>query len=157
MKQKIIITGWAWFIGSNFLNKYVLQNPEIDFINIDALTYAWKLENICNEVSNSPNYFFEKVDIRNIDEISKKELNSIKEKLTSFKIRIIDTLPIEKATVTSGGIKTSELDNKTMRSKFMDNVSFCGEVIDIQGPIGGYNLTLAFISGYKSGESIDFN
>lgn len=71
MKQKIIITGWAWFIGSNFLNKYVLQNPEIDFINIDALTYAGKLENISNEVKNASNYFFEKVDIRNIDEIRK--------------------------------------------------------------------------------------
>jgi dTDP-glucose 4,6-dehydratase len=71
MKQKIIITGWAWFIGSNFLNKYVLQNPEIDFINIDALTYAGKLENISENVKNTPNYFFEKVDIRNIDEIRK--------------------------------------------------------------------------------------
>jgi|GEM_PF-1281783 len=40
MKKKIIITGGAGFIGSNFLNKYVLLNKEIDFINIDALTYA---------------------------------------------------------------------------------------------------------------------
>jgi dTDP-glucose 4,6-dehydratase len=71
MKQRIIITGWAWFIGSNFLNKYVLLYPEIDFINIDALTYAWKLENICDEVKNTSNYFFEKVDIRNIEEIEK--------------------------------------------------------------------------------------
>lgn len=71
MKQKIIITGWAGFIGSNFLNKYVLQNPEIDFINIDALTYAWKLENINEDVKNASNYSFEKVDIRNIDEIRK--------------------------------------------------------------------------------------
>ncbi len=71
MKKRIVITGWAWFIGSNFLNKYVLLNPEIDFINIDALTYAWKLENINEEVKKSPNYFFEKVDIRNIEEINK--------------------------------------------------------------------------------------
>lgn len=69
MKQKIIITGWAWFIGSNFLNKYVPLFPEIDFINIDALTYAWKLENILPEVSNSSNYFFEKVDIRDYEQI----------------------------------------------------------------------------------------
>lgn len=75
MKQKIIITGWAWFIGSNFLNKYVLWNKNIDFINIDALTYAWKLENISEEVKNSSNYFFEKVDIRDkqkVEEIYKK-------------------------------------------------------------------------------------
>lgn len=67
MKQKIIVTGWAGFIGSNFLNKYVLINPEIDFINIDALTYAGKLENISTEVLSSPNYAFEKVDIRDIE------------------------------------------------------------------------------------------
>jgi dTDP-glucose 4,6-dehydratase len=70
MKQKIIITWWAWFIGSNFLNKYVLLHPEIDFINIDALTYAGKLENISEEVSKTQNYAFEKVDIRNYDEIT---------------------------------------------------------------------------------------
>lgn len=71
MKQKIIITWWAGFIGSNFLNKYVLLHPEIDFINIDALTYAGKLENISKEVEKSSNYFFEKVDIRNYEEIVK--------------------------------------------------------------------------------------
>ncbi len=69
MKKIILVTWWAWFIGSNFLNKFVLLNKEIDFINIDALTYAWKLENISKEVNESSNYFFEKVDIRNIDEI----------------------------------------------------------------------------------------
>ncbi len=71
MKQTIIVTGWAGFIGSNFLNKYVLLHPEIDFINIDALTYAGKLENISAEVSKAPNYAFEKVDIRNYDEIAR--------------------------------------------------------------------------------------
>lgn len=71
MKQKIIITWWAGFIGSNFLNKYVLLHPEIDFINIDALTYAGKLENISKEVEKSSNYSFEKVDIRNYQEIVK--------------------------------------------------------------------------------------
>lgn len=69
MKQKIIITWWAGFIGSNFLNKYVLLHPEIDFINIDALTYAGKLDNVSLKVQKSPNYSFEKVDIRNYSEI----------------------------------------------------------------------------------------
>ncbi len=71
MKQKIIVTWGAWFIGSNFLNKYVLLHPEIDFINIDALTYAGKLENISEEVQKSLNYFFEKCDIRDISALEK--------------------------------------------------------------------------------------
>lgn len=75
MKQKVIITWWAWFIGSNFLNKYVLLYKNIDFINMDVLTYAWKLENIKDEVKNSSNYFFTKTDIRD-----KKELKNVYEK-----------------------------------------------------------------------------
>jgi len=71
MQQTIIITWWAGFIGSNFLNKYVLLYPEINWINIDALTYAWKLENISEEVKNSKNYFFEKVDIRDKESLEK--------------------------------------------------------------------------------------
>lgn len=64
--KKIIITGWAGFIGSNFLNKYVMLYPDIAFINVDCLTYAGKLENISDQVKSAPNYFFEKVDIRDV-------------------------------------------------------------------------------------------
>ncbi|MEI7563095.1 MAG: GDP-mannose 4,6-dehydratase [bacterium] len=48
---------------------YVLKHPNIDFINIDCLTYAGKLESITNEVKTSDNYFFEKVDIRERDNL----------------------------------------------------------------------------------------
>jgi dTDP-glucose 4,6-dehydratase len=65
--QKIIITWGAGFIGSNFLSKYVLLYPEIQFINIDALTYAGNIEKIAVEARNAPNYAFEQVDIRDID------------------------------------------------------------------------------------------
>jgi len=75
MKQTIIITWWAWFIGSNFLNKFVLKFPNINWINIDSLTYAWKLENISEEVASTSNYFFEQIDIRDkqaLSEVYKK-------------------------------------------------------------------------------------
>lgn len=61
--KRIIVTGWAWFIWSNFLNRFVKQYPEHTWINIDALTYAWNINNIDSNVSESTNYFFEKVDI----------------------------------------------------------------------------------------------
>lgn len=64
--RKILITGGAWFIGSNFLNKYVPLYPNIHFINIDCLTYAWKLDNISEQVKLATNYSFEKVDIRDL-------------------------------------------------------------------------------------------
>lgn len=65
--QKIIVTGGAGFIGSNFLSKYVLKFPEIQFINIDVLTYAGNIEKILPEVRNAANYAFEKIDIRDKD------------------------------------------------------------------------------------------
>ena len=65
--QTIIITGWAGFIGSNFLNKYVPLFPNIHFINIDALTYAGNLNKLSNEVKQAKNYSFEQIDIRDIE------------------------------------------------------------------------------------------
>ncbi len=69
--QRIIITGWAGFIGSNFLNKFVLLHPEIHFINIDCLTYAGKLEYISDAVKNASNYSFFQTDIRNKEALRK--------------------------------------------------------------------------------------
>ena len=68
-KKVIIITGGAWFIGSNFLSKYVPLFPEIQFINVDVLTYAGNLEKISSSTRNAPNYAFEQVDIRDIDSL----------------------------------------------------------------------------------------
>lgn len=73
--RKIIITGGAGFIGSNYLNKYVVRYSEYLFINIDCLTYAGNLDNI--KVSGSQNYIFKKEDVRN--------LGSLEKIFTSFK------------------------------------------------------------------------
>ena len=62
--QTIIVTWGAGFIGSNFLSKYVLAFPDIQFVNIDFLTYAGNLEKITIDARNAPNYAFEKIDIR---------------------------------------------------------------------------------------------
>jgi dTDP-glucose 4,6-dehydratase len=64
--KKILITWGAWFIGSNFLNKYVVLYPDIQFINVDCLTYAWKLDNISEQVKWAANYSFQKIDIRDL-------------------------------------------------------------------------------------------
>lgn len=64
--MKIIVTGGCWFIGSNFLNTYVLRHPDIDFINIDLLTYAGNPANILPEVVAAPNYTFYQTDITDI-------------------------------------------------------------------------------------------
>lgn len=67
--QTIIVTWWAGFIGSNFLNRFVLDYPSTIFINIDMLTYAGKQSNIDYAVQEAPNYHFAQIDIRNINDL----------------------------------------------------------------------------------------
>lgn len=67
--QKIIVTGGCWFIWSNFLNTFVLTYPNITFINIDILTYAWSQANLLPSVKNAPNYSFFQADIRDSEQI----------------------------------------------------------------------------------------
>jgi len=68
-----------------------------------------------------------------------------------FPIRVYGTLSIEDAFVTGGGVNLKEIDPKTMESKLMKGLYFCGEVLDIHGYTGGYNITAAFSTGYTAG------
>jgi len=68
-----------------------------------------------------------------------------------FPIRVYGTLSIEDAFVTGGGVNLKEIDPKTMESKLMDGLYFCGEILDIHGYTGGYNITAAFSTGYTAG------
>jgi predicted flavoprotein YhiN len=63
------------------------------------------------------------------------------------------TLPLEKAFVTGGGVCVKEIDPKTMQSKKMSGLYFCGEILDIHGYTGGYNITAASCTGYVAGKS----
>jgi predicted Rossmann fold flavoprotein len=71
----------------------------------------------------------------------------------SFTIDINGTLPMEKAFVTGGGVHIKEIHPKTMESKLMSGLYFCGEVLDIHGYTGGYNITAASCTGYVAGKS----
>ena len=58
--------------------------------------------------------------------------------------------PVEEAVVTAGGVKVSEVDPKTMASKLVPGLYFAGEVLDIDARTGGFNLQLAFSTGYAA-------
>ncbi|MCM3759570.1 NAD(P)/FAD-dependent oxidoreductase [Alkalihalobacillus oceani] len=70
-----------------------------------------------------------------------------------FSIAVSGTLSIEKAFVTGGGVSIKEIEPKTMHSRKKDGLYFCGEVLDIHGYTGGYNITCAFSTGYAAGKS----
>ncbi|SEG52804.1 NAD(P)/FAD-dependent oxidoreductase [Paenibacillus sp. UNC499MF] len=72
--------------------------------------------------------------------------------LKAFPLRVNGTLSIEEAFVTGGGVNLKEIDPKTMESKMTEGLFFCGEVLDIHGYTGGYNITAAFATGYTAGK-----
>ena len=94
------------------------------------------------------------IENKNIKEISKKDINKIIEYLTNFTIPIDRVQSKEKAFVNAGGIITKGLNPKTMESKKVPGLYFIGETVDVHGPIGGFNVTIALSTGYKCGNNI---
>jgi len=72
--------------------------------------------------------------------------------LKDLPFRITGDNGFEQAIITQGGVSTSEINGKSMRSKLFDNLYFAGEIIDLDGYTGGYNLQIAFSTGYLAGE-----
>ena len=75
----------------------------------------------------------------------------IKEALTNFRFTVNGSLPIEKGFVTGGGVHLKEVNPKSLQSKLTQGLYFCGELLDIHGYTGGYNITAAFVTGYVAG------
>ncbi|MGP4081997.1 NAD(P)/FAD-dependent oxidoreductase [Pseudalkalibacillus sp. R45] len=84
-------------------------------------------------------------------QLSHTALREFAKLVKGFTFKVNGTLPIEKAFVTGGGVSTKEVEPKTMRSKFVPNLYFCGEILDIHGYTGGYNITCAFVTGHLAG------
>jgi len=86
-------------------------------------------------------------------QIAAPEREKIVELLKALRFSIKSPLPLEKAIVTAGGVALDEIDPRTMASKKVEGLYFCGEVMDIDADTGGYNLQAAFSTGYVAGES----
>lgn len=85
--------------------------------------------------------------------LPKTPLEQFAKLLKAFPIEANGTLSIEEAFVTGGGVSVKEIEPKTMQSKRMPSLYFCGEILDIHGYTGGYNITCAFSTGYTAGKS----
>ena len=86
--------------------------------------------------------------------ITKEERKALCEILKSFTIEISGFRPIEEAIITSGGVKTSEINPKTMESKLVKGLYFAGEVIDCDAYTGGFNLQIAWATAYAAGMAV---
>jgi predicted Rossmann fold flavoprotein len=87
------------------------------------------------------------------DNIPKQKWLELCKLLKAFPVLIKGTLSIEEAFVTGGGVQLKEIDPSTMQSKLVNGLYFCGEVLDIHGYTGGYNITAAFSTGYMAGKN----
>ena len=85
--------------------------------------------------------------------VTKEERKALLNILKHFTIKISGVRPIEEAIITSGGVKVSEINPKTMESKLVKGLYFAGEVIDVDAYTGGFNLTIAWATGKLAGEN----
>ena len=151
---------------SSYINK-ILKEREVD-IQIDFLPDMSKEEisNIIRSNNKSilnnlkeylpQNFIKEILSILNLTEVKTAELRKedelkLIEYIKEMKLTVEDTITIKAAMVTSGGVSVKEINASTMESKKIKNLYFAGEVIDIDAETGGYNLQMAFSTGYLAG------
>ena len=88
---------------------------------------------------------------KKVNEITKEERTKLVNLLKNFKIIITGFRPVEEAIVTAGGISIKEINPKTMESKLVNGLFFAGEIIDVDAYTGGFNLQIAYSTGYTAG------
>ncbi len=89
-----------------------------------------------------------------VNQINKNQRTELCRIIKNFNITIIGARPIEEAIITRGGVDVRQINPSTMESKVVNNLYFAGEVIDVDAYTGGYNLQIAFSTGYLAGSSL---
>ena len=162
------ISGPIVLSASSFLNKYPLNQvelyldlkPALDDETLDNRILRDFLKYKNRDLQNSLNDLLPKSLIRSIIELSKippykkndiitkEERKMLVNSFKRIKLEIKGLRPIEEAIITSGGVSCKEINPKTMESKLVKGLYFAGEVIDVDALTGGYNLQIAFATGY---------
>jgi predicted Rossmann fold flavoprotein len=89
-----------------------------------------------------------------IAELGKVQRNKLVDAIKQQAIPVNGTLGFKKAEVTAGGVSLTEVDSRSMQSKLVPGLFLAGEILDLDGPIGGYNFQAAFSTGWLAGESV---
>ena len=86
--------------------------------------------------------------------LTRQQRRSLVELLKAFSVEITGKRPVAEAIITSGGVKVSEIDPKTMESKLISGLYFAGEIIDCDAYTGGFNLQIAWATAYAAGLAV---
>ena len=91
---------------------------------------------------------------KKVNSVTRSERASLVKVLKNFEMRVSALRPFEEAIITSGGVSVKDVNPKTMESKLISGLYFCGEVLDVDALTGGFNLQIAFSTGFAAGNSI---
>ena len=129
------------------LKNEIAKNPTNTILeNLETLLASSVATQICNicEINKDEKF-------KNIEGFKREKLIKT---LAWTPFTIIGHEGFKNAMITRGGVELKQIDSKTMQSKLIEGLYFCGEVVNIDGPCGGYNLQWSFSSGYLAGNSI---
>ena len=93
-------------------------------------------------------------DSTKVNNITREQRQALCRLLKKFPLTITAFRPIEEAIITSGGVSVKEIDPTTMQSKLVRGLFFAGEIIDVDALTGGFNLQIAFSTGYLAGKNV---
>ena len=150
-------------------NDYVLSidlKPELDLNELDKRIQKDFKKYINSDFKNSLNDLLPKALIpviinlsgipenKKVNEITKGERKELVNIIKNLRMTVKGLRPLSEAIVTAGGVSTLEIDPSTMKSKLITNLSFAGEIIDVDAFTGGYNVQIALSTGFLAGTNI---
>jgi len=126
------------------IKKHASNNPDSNVLdNVSTLVPQSVAKELCQIVNADISKKFK--------EQNGEVRNNLIKILTNTPLTVIDSVGFKKAMITRGGVTLKEIDPTTMKSKLVDGLYFCGEVMDLDGPCGGFNLQWSFSSGNLAG------
>ncbi|MBQ6921696.1 MAG: aminoacetone oxidase family FAD-binding enzyme, partial [Clostridia bacterium] len=166
------VSGPIILSASCILNKYELSDTNISIDLKPALNEKMLNDRLLREFSSAnknistvmrtlvPSTMIEKmldrINVRTdkrCNEITKRERESLVKILKNLEFTVKALRPIEEAIVTSGGVSVKEINPKTMESKIIRGLYFAGEIIDVDAFTGGFNIQIAFSTGFVAGKN----
>ena len=160
------ISGIVTFNMSNHVTKGdIIKINFLPFVKEDKKNWIKKLKKLNYPINETferilnyklVNVIIKKTKLQTNDfnKLTDKELNNLINNLFDFEFKVTELGSFDKAQVCKGGIPLTQININTFESQIVKNLYFAGEIIDINGDCGGYNLTFAWISGIKVGENI---
>ena len=149
-KKEVIKINFLPWLEEDVLSFLTKQSNKLPYYNLSNILDGMLNYNIGNEILKKCNI---KANAK-LEELDKKTTNHLVEYLTSYPIEINGTKTLLDAQVCRGGIPLSEINPNTMESKLVKGLYFTGEVLDVDGDCGGYNLGFAWMSGLIAGKSV---